>query len=287
MPHDGVMVNSGPFDGETVACFDREGDRVAGSARVAARPRCISGCATGCSAASGTGGRRSRSSIARRAVRSPCPTTSCPWSCPPTPTSSWAGSRRWPATPPGSTWPARRAAARPMRDTDTMDTFVDSSWYFFRYCSPGYEDGPFRREDVDRWMPVGQYTGGVEHAILHLLYSRFFTKVLYDLGMVGFTEPFPKLMNQGQVIYDGCVHEQVQGQHRGAHAAGGAVGLGLHAPDHAVRRPVHGRHRLEADRGRRGTRRPGVHAWLGRVFSVVARRAVAGRRRTSPSRWFA
>ncbi len=98
-----------------------------------------------------------------------------------------------------------------VRDTDTMDTFVDSSWYYYRYCSPGYEDGPFRPEDVERWMPVSQYTGGVEHAILHLLYSRFFTKVLYDLGMVSFVEPFPKLMNQGQVIYDGASMSKTKG----------------------------------------------------------------------------
>src|SRR5207245_297469 len=81
------------------------------------------------------------------------------------------------------------------RDTDTIDTFVDSSWYFFRYCSPRATDVAFRTEDVERWMPVGQYTGGVEHAILHLLYSRFFTKVLYDIGLISFTEPFPRLMN--------------------------------------------------------------------------------------------
>ncbi len=89
------------------------------------------------------------------------------------------------------------------RDTDTMDTFVDSSWYFFRYCSPGYTDGPFNEADVARWMPVEQYVGGVEHATLHLLYSRFFTKVLYDMGMVTFTEPFQRLLNQGQVINEG------------------------------------------------------------------------------------
>jgi leucyl-tRNA synthetase len=89
------------------------------------------------------------------------------------------------------------------RDTDTMDTFVDSSWYFFRYCSPGYTDGPFRPEDVRRWMPVDQYVGGVEHAILHLLYTRFFTKVLRDMGLVDFGEPMRRLMNQGQVINQG------------------------------------------------------------------------------------
>ncbi len=89
------------------------------------------------------------------------------------------------------------------RDTDTMDTFVDSSWYFFRYCSPGYTEGPFDPEDVRRWMPVEQYVGGVEHAILHLLYMRFFTKVLHDMGMVDFEEPMRRLLNQGQVINQG------------------------------------------------------------------------------------
>jgi leucyl-tRNA synthetase len=90
------------------------------------------------------------------------------------------------------------------RDTDTMDTFVDSSWYFMRYCSPGYDDGPFDTAKVREWMPADQYTGGIEHAILHLLYSRFITKVLYDMGMVDFTEPFKRMVNQGQVINQGA-----------------------------------------------------------------------------------
>ncbi|MCW2585514.1 MAG: leucyl-tRNA synthetase [Frankiales bacterium] len=97
------------------------------------------------------------------------------------------------------------------RDTDTMDTFVDSSWYFLRYASPHYEDGPFDPEAVRAWMPVAQYVGGVEHAILHLLYSRFFTKVLYDLGLVDFVEPFTSLMNQGQVILNGSAMSKSTG----------------------------------------------------------------------------
>ena len=97
------------------------------------------------------------------------------------------------------------------RDTDTMDTFVDSSWYFLRYCSPDFENGPFDPDAVRAWMPVTQYVGGVEHAILHLLYSRFFTKVLYDMGLVDFTEPFSALLNQGSVILNGAAMSKSKG----------------------------------------------------------------------------
>lgn len=89
------------------------------------------------------------------------------------------------------------------RDADTMDTFVDSSWYYLRYVNPDLDDKPFDSNDVNYWLPVDQYIGGVEHAILHLLYSRFITKVLHDLGYVNFDEPFTNLFTQGMIYKDG------------------------------------------------------------------------------------
>jgi leucyl-tRNA synthetase len=154
------------------------------------------------------------------------------------------------------------------RDTDTMDTFVDSSWYYFRYCSPHDDEGPFDRDAVERWMPVDQYVGGVEHAILHLLYSRFFTKVLFDMGMVTFAEPMLRLMNQGQVIYEGGSMSKTKGnivepmplvEKWGADSMRLAILFAgpfeddidwkLIAPD--------------------PERRPGVTTWLNRVFAAV------------------
>ena len=154
------------------------------------------------------------------------------------------------------------------RDTDTMDTFVDSAWYYYRYCSPKEETRPFDPAEVDRWMPVDQYIGGVEHAILHLLYCRFFTKVLFDMGMVGFAEPMLRLMNQGQVIFGGASMSKSKGnivepmplvERWGADTmrlnilfAGpfeDDIDWKLIAPD--------------------PERRPGVTTWLGRVFTAV------------------
>jgi leucyl-tRNA synthetase len=154
------------------------------------------------------------------------------------------------------------------RDTDTMDTFVDSAWYYYRYCSPHAETQPFDPAAVERWMPVDQYIGGVEHAILHLLYCRFLTKVLFDIGMVGFTEPMLRLMNQGQVIFGGASMSKSKGnivepmplvERWGADTmrlnilfAGpfeDDIDWKLIAPD--------------------PHRRPGVTTWLGRVFAAV------------------
>ena len=97
------------------------------------------------------------------------------------------------------------------RDADTMDTFFDSSWYFLRYTNPNDATKAFDMDLVKEWLPVDQYVGGVTHAILHLLYSRFFTKVLYDIGMLDFTEPFTRLLNQGMVQMDGSAMSKSRG----------------------------------------------------------------------------
>ena len=104
-----------------------------------------------------------------------------------------------------------KCAGPAIRDTDTMDTFVDSSWYYLRYPSSTNATEPFNRADIDTWLPVDQYVGGVTHAILHLLYSRFFTKVLHDMKMLSFTEPFTRLLNQGMVVMDGSAMSKSRG----------------------------------------------------------------------------
>ena len=111
------------------------------------------------------------------------------------------------------------------RDSDTMDTFVDSSWYFLRYCSPHYEDGPFDPALTSAWMPADLYVGGVEHAVLHLLYARFFTKALRDMGMLEVGEPFAAQLNQGVVINQG---------HKMSKSRGNGVNLGAQLEEFGV-----------------------------------------------------
>ncbi len=104
-----------------------------------------------------------------------------------------------------------KCGAKARRETDTMATFFDSSWYFLRYCSPRHDAAPFDVKEAKYWMPVDQYIGGIEHAILHLLYSRFFTKFFKDLGMVDYDEPFIRLLTQGMVLKDGEVMSKSRG----------------------------------------------------------------------------
>jgi len=267
LPHEGVMVNSGPFDGEpspasiakVTAWLEREG-RGRSSVQYRLRDWLIS---------------------RQRYWGAPIPIIHCP-NCgevavpddqlpvllPDDADFQLGGESPLARHPTWKHVTCPSCGGEAERDTDTMDTFVDSSWYFFRYCSPGYDGGPFRREDVERWMPADQYTGGVEHAILHLLYCRFITKALHDLGMVSFLEPFPKLMNQGQVIFGGASMSKSKGN---------------------VVEPMPLVERWGADTMRLTmlfagpfeddidwqliagdpNRRPGVTSWLGRVFAAV------------------
>jgi leucyl-tRNA synthetase len=156
------------------------------------------------------------------------------------------------------------------RETDTMDTFVDSSWYFLRYCSPHYEDGPWDRARVDEWMPMALYTGGAEHAVMHLLYFRFFTKALRDLGLLAVDEPTMILRNQGQIL--GADHNRMS-KSRG----------NVQAPDELVAR--YGSDTVRAflmfvgpwDQGGPWSSSgiEGIHRWLARVWGAAIPDAAA------------
>jgi leucyl-tRNA synthetase len=104
-----------------------------------------------------------------------------------------------------------RCGAKAKRETDTFDTFVESSWYFLRYCSPKFDEDIFKKDAANYWMDVDQYVGGIEHAVMHLMYARYFTKVLRDLGYIDSTEPFKRLLTQGMVIKDGAKMSKSKG----------------------------------------------------------------------------
>ena len=149
------------------------------------------------------------------------------------------------------------------RETDTMDTFVDSSWYFFRYCSPRDDDAPFEREEVARWMPANHYTGGINHAILHLLYARFFTKALQDIGLVSFPEPFEELLNQGMVIMLGSSMSKSRGN-----LVRFSEQIEEHGAD-AVRVTMLFAGPVGDDIDWKNVSAEGVKSWLGRVYRAV------------------
>ncbi len=181
------------------------------SARGSAKSASSTGCAIGESRASATGARRFRSFIARRAVSCQCRRKICRSFC----RKTWC--RMVAATPLNKderflACKCPQCGKDARRETDTMDTFVDSSWYYMRYCCP--DASGMIDERTDYWMPMDQYIGGIEHAVLHLLYARFWTKVMRDLGLVKFSEPFKQLFTQGMLLAHCYYREDANGRKR-------------------------------------------------------------------------
>ncbi len=208
---DGVKINSGFLDGLTVAEAKRKaidwlvahghraGEGQLSPARLGHQPAALLGRADPHRLLRGV---RHGAGARRR---------TCPSSCPRTCRSAARAGSPLAEVPSFVHTRCPRCGGPARRDTDTMDTFVESSWYFLRYCSPGFDQGMFDRAAAEYWMPVDQYIGGIEHAVLHLLYARFFTKVLRDLGLINVDEPFTALLSQGMVIKDGAKMSKSKG----------------------------------------------------------------------------
>src|SRR5205807_691842 len=141
----------------------------------------------------------------------PVPDKDLPVVLPPNPKLTGEGQSPLASTPEfvNTTCPKCGGPAR--RETDTMDTFVDSSWYFYRYCDPHNSDAPFDSARIAYWFPLDQYIGGIEHAILHLIYSRFWTRMMRDIGLITNDEPAKRLFNQGMVIKEGAKMSKSRG----------------------------------------------------------------------------
>ena len=164
------------------------------------------------------------------------------------------------------------------RESDTLDTFVDSSWYWFRYLSPHKDDGPIDDDMTERWTPVQQYTGGAEHAVMHLLYSRFLTKAMRDVGLVQEGEPFKRLFNQGQILgADGERMSKSRGQRPGSGRARRALRRRHRPPVPDVHGPVGPGRAVEPERHRRRPQVPQPR------LGDRPRPERAGRRATSPA----